>query len=172
MALPWFLGRAIAIILLRRQLEKRLAFDNGVIVGECVECLNQQAAVTSLEIDIADGAQAHTPIGIELMKEARSLSIAGQLPLESPEHFGLDWLELEADFVRNISATLHLIGMLPFEAMGKEAAMHRQRIMRGSRDFGERQAGITPRQHVTCAGNVDLCLIIASLNLLRVHHLE
>ena len=53
-----------------RQLEQRLALDDGVVVGERVEGLDQEATIAGFEVDVAQRPQCQATARIEVVQQA------------------------------------------------------------------------------------------------------
>ena len=155
-----------------RQLEQRLALNDGKIVGERVKCLHKHAAIACFDIDVANGPQRHAATRVKCMQQAPALPVLGKFLLEGPEHFGRDRFQLKAHVICRAIAAFKKVVVLTAQPMGKKLPLLGQRILRRGSHFGQGKAAGSPCDDVPRGCDIDLGGISTTLDRARLKDLK
>jgi hypothetical protein len=98
------------------------------------------------------------------VEQSFPLAVASQFFLKCPENFGWNGLQVEVHLVSNTAAGLHLVALLPLEAIREQPSFFRKRMGGGASDFRQGHSAVLPGDEVAGTGDIELGLVIASLD--------
>ena len=90
-----------------------------------------EAAVSGLEIDVAQRSEPKSAARLEAMQEPLALAGLGKLLLVRPERFLFNRFERELNPVGNAAAAFELIGARALEPVRHQSPALRQRVLSG-----------------------------------------
>ena len=150
------------------QHEQRFNFDDRIVVGESVNCLNAHRLLTRFDIDVADSTECHASARVKVVQQAFGRLLA-QLLLNHPEQVGVHWLELEMSPVLDAAVALCFFCSAALQWLCQQAASLGKRLECTCGDFANRDATrvvgtACPGNHMTAVGDVDGSLVVTTLD--------
>ena len=125
--------------------------------------LNQHGMPASLNVDVAQGTQCHSPAGVEGVQQSFGGPLA-ELLLNHPKQVRLNAFELKTGPVIDAAATICLLGSATLERLGDQATPLGQWLMGPVATSHNVTAVAVPGDHMTTIGDINLGIVIASLD--------
>ena len=128
--------------------------------------LNEHRAAASFDADVAECTQGHAAAGVKHVQQTFGGPVP-ELVLDHPEQVRLNRLELEMSSIADSTSALGPFGAATLERLGHQASTFGKRLMGAGRDFADRHSTCVPSDDMTAICDINLGLIITSLNLSR-----